>query len=88
MTEMVVNHFRKTSVNAAPAIYLCVADNETRARLSLDSNSLTQFAAQRLNNGRTLVTSINANQVYELDRSGKQVWQANLPGPSWRARRR
>jgi outer membrane protein assembly factor BamB len=46
------------------------------------------FAAQRLPNGRTLTASLNANQVVELDRSGKEVWRAQLPGPSWRARRR
>jgi hypothetical protein len=45
-------------------------------------------AATRLPNGHTLACSNNDQQVMEVDRTGKVVWQTKLDGRPFRIRQR
>jgi hypothetical protein len=48
----------------------------------------TPTSATRLPNGNTLVASTMGQQVLELDRTGKTVWEYKNPQRPWKVRRR
>ena len=49
---------------------------------------LLEQAADTAPNGHVLATSQNVQRVWELDRSGKTVWEYTGAGQVFRARRR
>jgi hypothetical protein len=65
-----------------------VVEFDSAGKSLLEFNAPGARTATGLPNGHILVTSQQNQRVFEIDRTGKVVWEVKASGPVIRARRR
>ncbi|MGE3807831.1 MAG: HEAT repeat domain-containing protein [Gemmataceae bacterium] len=63
-------------------------DSAGKEVFGVEVNNQAPYSAVKLSNGHYIACSMNRSMVYEVDRSGKVIWEERLPGRPFRVRRR